>query len=379
MLPILVFLEHHYDNTTRDFLTKYMKEFKALGYGIALEVSVDVNLHDFIRMSQESIMIQKSNLKKPNPNDKKTLEIQIVMLESFVRFCEAILASGIYYECIDMKETKAPRLGQALLGSPEREEHLIKNILQMAKRLEGRVIYHGGFKHNLVVDQLARRWLVQPEVILMFNPIIFPTLFKLRDYQDDEKRVFEDPAFCNMVYGQEVHRFTKELTFTEFDARLKLTNFDQEVSDSQRVNEVRLTSALSSLPTELVQQITKLGLFARPSQEPHQALVEALLQVAPRTLKTESVFKSIDEKNYNQAVRRACTVNDEISNNVLKVLLKFKDILSIDINEVAGEKKVTALALTVKNGNKIGYEMLIQAGAEPLVAMTSPQASIFPN
>lgn len=77
----------------------------------------------------------------------------------------------------------------------------------------------------------------------------------------------------------------------------------------------------------------------------------------------------IIDKNYSKALRTACTGTNpealELTLDLIKVLLRYKDKLEIKINEQAGPKKYSALHHAALKGNKDIYDYLIQQDADP--------------
>jgi hypothetical protein len=122
-------------------------------------------------------------------------------------------------------------------------------------------------------------------------------------------------------------------------------------------NGEKLTASTSSEGTSHV----NIGLFGT---DPHTKLL-VTLKPFEKDITVKAAFTSINDKKYGQAIRRICTVNSETSNKMLKIMLSFKDALSINIDEQAGEKKQNALHLTAINNNRIGYDLLIASGANP--------------
>lgn len=129
-------------------------------------------------------------------------------------------------------------------------------------------------------------------------------------------------------------------------------------------------AAASVAATGVAAPRPKLGLFDEHTKsDPHSEL-SILLERFRSDPSNKTAFDSIEKRNYAQAIRRICTVNHGASNSeaslhMLRILLKFKDVLSIDIDEQAGEKMQTALHQTALRNNRTAYDLLIESGANP--------------
>lgn len=111
MRPNLVFLEQHYDQSCRDFLIKYIKELKKLGYQtIMFESDATHTLFQYKKIRQEvqkyldnppypaffSILKSTMGLPSDYPN-----QLLIENNRSHLRLLEAIESVGMVFECID--------------------------------------------------------------------------------------------------------------------------------------------------------------------------------------------------------------------------------------------------------------------------------------
>ncbi|QRN03983.1 hypothetical protein GH742_08945 [Legionella sp. MW5194] len=105
---------------------------------------------------------------------------------------------------------------------------------------------------------------------------------------------------------------------------------------------------------------TELGLF---KSDPHASLLKELASFESDPT-TKAAFDSINNKNYAQAIRRICTVNNEKSHGMLNIILKFRERLSIIIDEQAGDKKQNALHIAASRNNHVAYDLLIASGAK---------------
>jgi hypothetical protein len=74
-------------------------------------------------------------------------------------------------------------------------------------------------------------------------------------------------------------------------------------------------------------------------------------------------FESLNGNLYAQALRRLCSTKNQKAYPALEVLLSHKNLLLIDINEQAGEKKLSAIHYAAKNQNKPMYDLLVKHGA----------------
>lgn len=104
---------------------------------------------------------------------------------------------------------------------------------------------------------------------------------------------------------------------------------------------------------------TELGMF---KSDPHTSLLKELMSFESDPA-MKAAFDSINNKNYAQAIRRICTVNNEKSHRMLNVILKFRERLSITLDEQAGDKKQSALHIAASRNNYAAYELLIASGA----------------
>lgn len=94
----------------------------------------------------------------------------------------------------------------------------------------------------------------------------------------------------------------------------------------------------------------------------HTSLVEETKQI----LGTDRhiFLDSLNERNYNQALRRACTATDKIAVQLIKLLFKYEQSLSLNVNEQSGEQKYTALHHAARKKNIAAYDLLREKGAD---------------
>lgn len=78
------------------------------------------------------------------------------------------------------------------------------------------------------------------------------------------------------------------------------------------------------------------------------------------------IMTAIKERAYARALRRACTatdVSDIRIHQIVAIILEYKDILNININEQAGDKNFAAIHYAAEKGNKVVFDLLKKAGA----------------
>jgi ankyrin repeat protein len=73
---------------------------------------------------------------------------------------------------------------------------------------------------------------------------------------------------------------------------------------------------------------------------------------------------AIAKKAYSKALRRACTSIHPDALELVKVLLKYKEIFSIDINEQAGENLNAPIHYAIKKENNSLCQLLLLHGAD---------------
>lgn len=97
----------------------------------------------------------------------------------------------------------------------------------------------------------------------------------------------------------------------------------------------------------------------------HKQLIEELQPYFDNS--TRFFQQSLNSKNYNQALRRLCTADPKHQQAItmLSILLKYKHVLEIDINEPAGEQARSAIHYAAMKKNESIYNALISAGANP--------------
>lgn len=110
-----------------------------------------------------------------------------------------------------------------------------------------------------------------------------------------------------------------------------------------------------------------LSQVSSPISAKGDAHEKLLRQISNIILKNKPNFdtflESIDAKKYSQALRRACTVKHPDAIVLIKILLSYKEILQIDINEQAGDKQLSALHIAALKGNQEIYLNLKTNGA----------------
>lgn len=138
-------------------------------------------------------------------------------------------------------------------------------------------------------------------------------------------------------------------------------------SGSQAVGDFAIGSAGSYIGTTLARSMSSaLGWKNRISlNKAHNSLID---QVKPIVQvyreKFNPFFEAIERRNYSQALRRACTSTDPMAFELVKILISFKNILSININETAGKDNFSALHYAANAGNQLIYDFLIQNAAD---------------
>ncbi len=99
-------------------------------------------------------------------------------------------------------------------------------------------------------------------------------------------------------------------------------------------------------------------------EQAHQQLcqrINPILQTEKQAFKPFS--DAINNMQYSKALRIACTSTDAKAFALIKILLSYKKILQIDINEAAGTQKLAAIHYAAKKGNAELYHHLKEQGA----------------
>ena len=100
----------------------------------------------------------------------------------------------------------------------------------------------------------------------------------------------------------------------------------------------------------------------------HSRLVKLITPIIKQLIlkNPDSPFKlfleSVQNRNYSQALRRACTTKSQNAFKLIKILLQFKAELRIDINERSGDKKRSALHHAAISGTYEMYCFLVEEG-----------------
>src|SRR3990167_5931449 len=80
--------------------------------------------------------------------------------------------------------------------------------------------------------------------------------------------------------------------------------------------------------------------------------------------KYHNFLVSIEARNYSQALRRLCTTTSKETIQVVKLLLKAKNDILLNIDEQAGKEKFSALHYAAKKGNEQVYNLLKKDNAD---------------
>ena len=100
----------------------------------------------------------------------------------------------------------------------------------------------------------------------------------------------------------------------------------------------------------------------------HDMLLRQIAKIIP--LKERQKYHlfndAIDQKEYSKALRTACTSDSAVAFKLIKLLMLYKGILKVDVNEQAGTNKNSALHYAALKDNKEVYDYLISQGAVQL-------------
>lgn len=163
---------------------------------------------------------------------------------------------------------------------------------------------------------------------------------------EDEEIFFENiKTECNEQFNQ-MNSLLKDLK----DEVNLLSNQAEE----KNYCEIKIESKLSTTPV----------FFATP----HEVLLRQIDKIIPNNKRDLYPYflNAINEKNYAKALRTACTSESETAFRLIKLLLLYKGILKIDVNEQAGSRKYAALHHVALHGNKEIYDYLVSQGAAQL-------------
>jgi hypothetical protein len=109
------------------------------------------------------------------------------------------------------------------------------------------------------------------------------------------------------------------------------------------------------------------GFIVTKSGDAHDNLIKDIKQVIDRDVNNLGRYlELVSQKQYGKALRTACNsckpTGDENTFELIKILLSYKDIFSININEENSESK-TAIYYAALKGNEAVYNLLIANGA----------------
>jgi hypothetical protein len=244
-----------------------------------------------------------------------------------------------------------------------------------------------GFDKYLKFMNLAKRYFVS---MLIISPDISNDIFVTQNQSLLEKSNFKH----NKVPQQYLCALTNQLMdkaviIPDFDGRIDMFAITRIITTSGKnpyTNkkltykdikvDIKLTKKISAFVTQLVKkyqpkklQKNKLQhqLFFRPNISDDEKIKiahdELLLKCSIfRSKKNMPFFKSLSQKNYTQALRRACTSTSSDAFELLKILLNFKDRLKFNINETNKNKR-SALHIAALKKNEQAYHYLLQVGA----------------
>lgn len=137
--------------------------------------------------------------------------------------------------------------------------------------------------------------------------------------------------------------------------RAKVNSSDTDNSSSSNSKEPAIP------PAEL---ITAFNSPIAASDNAHEKLIVQLKSTVEENKPVfDGVLESINAKNYSQAIRRCGTKKHAKSIDVMRIILGFKNVLTINLNEKAGKDSQTALHYAAINGDKELYDLLLQNGA----------------
>lgn len=158
---------------------------------------------------------------------------------------------------------------------------------------------------------------------------------------------------------QHWHKIIKQACFaypknSSVVSELKLILSHIEKSLSEKQNEKDKTVSVSN---RMGSPITSAG-------DAHDSLLNEIKACGFDSTKIGSFIESINKHQYSQALRRACTSKDKsMGATLLKILLKYKDKLNINIDEKAGDDERAALHYAGIYKNEEAFDILIKAEA----------------
>ena len=148
---------------------------------------------------------------------------------------------------------------------------------------------------------------------------------------------------------------------------------ERKLTFEQAVNHTNLKEFLASLSQENKEKDNKSILSAMCSPitscgRNHDILVQKLKSVAEgKETLTKNFFKSIDNKDYSQAVRIACTTVDPIGFELIKIIFSYKGEFNINLKESPGKDQRTAIHYAALNGNIALFKFLEEMGADKTI------------
>jgi tetratricopeptide (TPR) repeat protein len=148
----------------------------------------------------------------------------------------------------------------------------------------------------------------------------------------------------------------------EFEGAINLS-LENSTEVSQKVNSTT-TSAITHQ-----QESRTISLFRGSpitvAGDAHNILIKRILAAVNTNPESILFFLAdIQEKAYTKALRRGCNESGERALRLISILLEFKEVLSININEQGGEKQFAAIHYAGSKGNKLLYELLVKHGAD---------------
>lgn len=172
------------------------------------------------------------------------------------------------------------------------------------------------------------------------------------------------------------------------DLKLSLSNNKDTIERKTKCQKRISANNFELLYTDLCSSSSKININALIKNSPvcehgnkHDQIVKVIKSL---TTEKESYFKPflklLEARSYGRALRTICNAGEhpQLISQVVEEMLKYKDELSINIDET-GEQKLTPLYFACKKDNKELYLLLLKHGADPALVAEDLRAKFSSN
>lgn len=132
--------------------------------------------------------------------------------------------------------------------------------------------------------------------------------------------------------------------------------------------QVEVKNILHARTSSEIQSQPKLTSNPRMFSTPHEVVLRNITKIIPHEERHKYKYfdQAINDKKYERALRTACNSSLGKAFKLVKLLLMYKGILKINIDEQAGDKCYSALHYAAIKGNKDIYDLLVHFRAKQL-------------